>query len=253
MARPPPSMLDGQIALVTGGAQGIGKAIATALAHNGAHVIVGDLNAHAAESTAAEIVGTGCQSTGLALNVADLEAVKSATTHIIQQHRKIDILVNNAGITKDGLLLRLSEDAWDQVLSVNLTGAFYCTKAVLPSMVKNRNGRIVSVASIVGAMGNVGQANYAASKGGLIAFMKVIAREYARRGITSNAVAPGFVDTAMTQAMPPEARESLIKQIPCERLGTPEDIAHAVNFLVSKEASYITGQVLHVNGGMLMA
>ena len=253
MGNPPSSMLDGQIALVTGGAQGIGKAIATSLARNGASVILGDLNAQAAESTADEITRSGSQSTGITLNVADLESVKSAMKHIVGEWGKIDILVNNAGITKDGLVLRLPEDAWDHVLSVNLTGAFYCTKAVLPSMVKNRHGRIVSIASIVAAMGNVGQANYAASKGGLIAFTKVVAREYASRGITSNAVAPGFIDTAMTQAMPPEARKSLIKQIPCARLGTPENIAHAVSFLVSQEANYITGQVLHVNGGMLMA
>ncbi|MBQ27360.1 MAG: 3-oxoacyl-[acyl-carrier-protein] reductase [Nitrospiraceae bacterium] len=245
-------MLDGQVALVTGGAQGIGKAIATSLAHNGVNVIIGDLNAQAAESSATEIAKAGIQSAGIALNVADLGSVKSAMEHILGTWGKIDILVNNAGITKDAILLRLHEDAWDKVLSVNLTGAFYCTKGVLPGMVKNRNGRIVNIASIVGAMGNFGQANYAASKGGLIAFTKAVAREYARRGITSNAVAPGFIDTAMTQAMPPEDRESLVKQIPCERLGTPEDVAHAVTFLVSKEASYITGQVLHVNGGMLM-
>ena len=136
---------------------------------------------------------------------------------------------------------------------MNLTGAFHCTKAVLPSMVKKRSGRVVNIASIVGAMGNIGQANYAASKGGLISFTKVVAREYASRGITSNAIAPGFIDTAMTKAMPPEAQDSLIKQIPAQRLGTPEDIAYAVSFLVSQEASYINGQVLHVNGGMLMA
>ncbi len=253
MGNSSPSMLDGKIALVTGGAQGIGKAIATSLARKGVNVIVGDLNAQAAESTASEIVRSGSQSSGIALNVADLGSVKSVIKRVVGEWRKIDILVNNAGITKDGLLLRLPEDAWDQVLSVNLTGAFYCTKAVLPSMVKNRSGRIVSIASIVGAIGNLGQANYAASKGGLIAFTKVVAREYASRGITSNAVAPGFIDTAMTQAMPLEARESLIKQIPCGRLGAPEDIAQAVSFLVSQEASYITGQVLHVNGGMLMA
>jgi len=245
--------LDGQIAVVTGGAQGIGKSIATSLARQGAHVIVGDLNVQAAESTAEEIAKLGTPATGISLNVAELGSVKAAIKHVVEAWGTIDILVNNAGITKDGLLLRLTEDAWEQVLSVNLTGAFYCTKAVLPSMVRNRKGRIVSIASIVGAMGNVGQANYAASKGGLIAFSKVVAREYASRGITSNAVAPGFIDTAMTQAMQPEARDSLIKQIPCQRLGTPEDIAHAVSFLVSQEASYITGQVLHVNGGMLMA
>ena len=246
-------MLDGQVALITGGAQGIGKAIVALLARNGASVVVGDLNTDMAKSTADAIVKFGYQSIGIGLNVANVESVKSGINHIIAELGTIDVLVNNAGITKDGLLLRLHEDAWDQVLSVNLTGAFYCTKAVLPSMVKNRNGRIVNIASIVGAMGNIGQANYAASKGGLIAFTKVIAREYASRGITSNAVAPGFIDTAMTQAMPPEAQQSLIKQIPIQRLGTPDDIAHAVSFLVSQEASYITGQVLHVNGGMLMA
>ena len=246
-------MLNGQTAVVTGGAQGIGKAIAILLARSGATVIIGDINAHEAKSVADEIARSGSQSMGIGLNVADLESVKSAMTCIIDEWEKVDILVNNAGITKDSLILRLPEDAWAQVLSVNLTGAFYCTKMVLPSMVKNRNGRIVSIASIVGTMGNIGQANYAASKGGLIAFTKVIAREYANRGITSNAVAPGFIDTAMTQAMPSEARDALIDQIPCKRLGTPEDIAHAVRFLVSHEGSYITGQVLHVNGGMLMA
>tara|TARA_B100000315_G_scaffold260732_1_gene324582 strand:- start:4423 stop:5163 length:741 start_codon:yes stop_codon:yes gene_type:complete len=245
-------MLDGQVALVTGGAQGIGQAVATALACKGANVILGDLNAKAADLAALEISSIGSHSVGIALNVADRESVTAAIKHILGEWGRIDILVNNAGITKDAILLRLSEDAWDQVINVNLTGAFYCTKGVLPSMVKNRNGRIVNIASIVGAMGNFGQANYAASKGGLIAFTKVVAREYARRGITSNAVAPGFIDTAMTQAMPSGDRESLIKQIPCERLGTPEDVAHAVTFLVSKEANYITGQVLHVNGGMLM-
>ncbi len=252
MGNSAPCILDGQIALVTGGAQGIGKAIAISLARKGVNVIIGDLNPQAAQLAAEELGKGGMKSAGILLNVTEIDSVKSAIKQIIEKWGQIDILVNNAGITKDGLLLRLSEDAWDQVLSVNLTGAFYCTKAVLPSMVRNRNGRIVNIASIVGAMGNAGQANYAASKGGLIAFTKVVAREYASRGITSNAVAPGFVDTAMTQAMPSEARDSLIKQIPCDRLGTPEDIAHAVSFLVSQEASYITGQVLHVNGGMLM-
>ena len=253
MAKSEERNLDDQVALVTGGAQGIGKAIATSLGRNGANVIIGDLDLELAEATAEGINGLGGKSAGILLNVTDLESVKSAIKRIVGEWGKIDILVNNAGITKDGLLLRLPENSWEQVLSVNLTGAFYCTKAVLPSMVKNRYGRVVSIASIVGAMGNVGQANYAASKGGLIAFSKVVAREYASRGVTSNSVAPGFIDTAMTQSMSPAARETLIKQIPCERLGTPGDIAHAVSFLVSQEASYINGQVLHVNGGMLMA
>lgn len=246
-------MLQGQIALVTGGAQGIGKAIAAKLLGNGAFVVLADLNGDLAGSTADEISQPGNQAVGVTLDVAKHDSVKSIINEIIVKFGRIDILINNAGITKDGLLLRLHEDAWEQVLAVNLTGAFHCTKAVLPSMVKKRSGRIVNIASIVGAMGNIGQANYAASKGGLISFTKVVAREYASRGITSNAIAPGFIDTAMTKSMPSEAQDSLIKQIPAQRLGTPEDIAYAVSFLVSQEASYINGQVLHVNGGMLMA
>jgi len=246
-------MLQGQIALVTGGAQGIGKAIAAKLLGNGAFVVLADLNGDLAGSTADEISQPGNQAVGVTLDVAKHDSVKSIINEIIVKFGRIDILINNAGITKDGLLLRLHEDAWEQVLAVNLTGAFHCTKAVLPSMVKKRSGRVVNIASIVGAMGNIGQANYAASKGGLISFTKVVAREYASRGITSNAIAPGFIDTAMTKSMPSEAQDSLIKQIPAQRLGTPEDIAYAVSFLVSQEASYINGQVLHVNGGMLMA
>lgn len=246
-------MLQGQIALVTGGAQGIGKAIAAKLLGNGAFVVLADLNGDLAGSTADEISQSSNQAVGVTLDVAKHDSVKSIINEIIVKFGRIDILINNAGITKDGLLLRLHEDAWEQVLAVNLTGAFHCTKAVLPSMVKKRSGRVVNIASIVGAMGNIGQANYAASKGGLISFTKVVAREYASRGITSNAIAPGFIDTAMTKSMPSEAQDSLIKQIPAQRLGTPEDIAYAVSFLVSQEASYINGQVLHVNGGMLMA
>ncbi len=245
-------MLQGQIALVTGGAQGIGKAIAAKLLANGAFVVLADLNGDLAGSTADEISQPGNQAVGVTLDVAKHDSVKSTINEIVVKFGRIDILINNAGITKDGLLLRLHEDAWEQVLAVNLTGAFHCTKAVLPSMVKKRSGRVVNIASIVGAMGNIGQANYAASKGGLISFTKVVAREYASRGITSNAIAPGFIDTAMTKSMPSEAQDSLIKQIPAQRLGTPEDIAYAVSFLVSKEANYINGQVLHVNGGMLM-
>lgn len=246
-------MLEGKIALVTGGAQGIGKAIAYKLLSNGAFVVLADLNGDLARSTADEMSQSGTQALGIPLDVAKHESVKSTINEIIVKFGAIDILINNAGITKDALVLRMPEDAWEQVLAVNLTGAFYCTKAILPSMVKKRSGRVVNIASIVGAMGNIGQANYAASKGGLISFTKVVAREYASRGITSNAIAPGFIDTAMTKAMPSEAQDTLIKQIPAQRLGTPEDIAYAVSFLVSEEASYINGQVLHVNGGMLMS
>lgn len=186
------------------------------------------------------------------MNVADWNDAKAMADQVMQEWGRIDILVNNAGITRDGLLLRMKEEDWNLVLQVNLNGTFHCTKAVLLPMTKQRFGRIVNIASIVGAMGNVGQANYAASKAAVIGFTKTAAREYASRAVTVNAVAPGFIDTAMTQGLSPEVKEALQKQIPLGRLGLPSDIAAAVRFLVSDAASYITGQVLHVNGGMLM-
>jgi 3-oxoacyl-[acyl-carrier protein] reductase len=184
--------------------------------------------------------------------VASSDDVKAMVAATLTQWGRVDILVNNAGITRDGLLLRMKDEDWDAVISVNLKGSYHCIKAVLPLMSKQRSGRIVSISSIAGVMGNAGQANYAASKAALIGLTKTVAREYASRGITVNAVAPGFIDTAMTAPLSPAVREGLLKEIPLARLGSPEDIAHAVLFLSSDQAGYITGQVIHVNGGMLM-
>jgi len=189
----------------------------------------------------------------VSVNVGDWDQVKSMIDRVQKEWERIDILVNNAGITRDGLLLRMKEEDWQSVLQVNLTGTFYCVKAVLPTMSRQRNGRIVNIASIVGAIGNIGQANYAASKAAVIGLTKTVAREYASRNITVNAVAPGFIDTAMTQDLSADTKEALLNQIPLKRLGQASDIADAVSFLCSEKAGYITGHVLHVNGGMHMA
>lgn len=244
--------LEGKVALVTGAAQGIGRAIAETLARQGADVVVADLDPGRSQETVEAIGKLGRQALNVKVNVADWNDVKSMTDQVLKERGKIDILVNNAGITRDGLLLRMKEEDWTLVLQVNLNGTFHCTKAVLQPMTKQRYGRIINIASIVGAMGNAGQANYAASKAAVIGFTKTAAREYASRMITVNAVAPGFIDTAMTQGLPTEVKETLLKQIPLGRLGLPSDVAEAVRFLASDEAGYITGQVLHVNGGMLM-
>ena len=245
--------LEGKTAIVTGSAQGIGRAIAETLAKHGADVVVADLDPGRSKEAVDAIVKLGRKALNVKVNVADWNDVKGMIDHVLKEWGKIDILVNNAGITRDGLLLRMKEEDWNLVLQVNLNGTFHCTKAVLQPMTKQRYGRIVNIASIVGAMGNPGQANYAASKAAVIGFTKTVAREYASRLVTVNAVAPGFIDTAMTQGLPAEVKETLQKQIPLGRLGQPSDIAEAVRFLVSDEAGYITGQVLHVNGGMLMA
>ena len=245
--------LQGRVAIITGAAQGIGRAIAEALAHAGADIAVADLDTGRSADTVAAVEKIGRRALNIKVNVADANDTKAMAEHVIKTWGKIDILVNNAGITRDALLLRMREEDWNLVLQVNLNGTFNCTKAVLQPMTKQRYGRIVNIASIVGAMGNVGQANYAASKAAVIGFTKTVAREYASRSVTVNAVAPGFIDTAMTQGLPTEVKEALQKQIPLGRLGTPADIAAAVQFLVSDEAGYVTGQVLHVNGGMLMA
>lgn len=245
--------LSGKIAIVTGGGQGIGRSVAERLAREGAPVAVWDLDLSGATETARAIASLGVEGEPRKVDVASWEEVKAAVETVVQRWGRIDILVNNAGVTRDGLLVRMQPADWEFVLSVNLNGTFHCTKAVLPVMIKQRSGRIVNLASVVGAMGNAGQANYAASKAAVIGFTKSVAREYAARNITANAVAPGFIDTLMTRKLPEETRESLKRQIPLGRLGQPEDVAHAVGFLVSEEASYITGQVLHVNGGMLMA
>lgn len=244
--------LTGKVAIVTGAAQGIGRAIAEKLAEAGADVVVADLDPSRSGNTVASVEKAGCKAMNLKVNVADANDTKAMVERIIKEWGKVDILVNNAGITRDGLLLRMKEEDWNIVLQVNLNGTFNCTKAVLQPMTKQRYGRIVNIASIVGAMGNVGQANYAASKAAVIGFSKTVAREYASRNVTVNAVAPGFIDTAMTQGLSADVKDTLQKQIPLGRLGTPTDIANAVRFLVSEEAAYITGHVLHVNGGMLM-
>lgn len=245
--------LTGQIAVVTGGAQGIGQAIATTLAQEGADVVVADLDANRCEETVARVRQLGRKAMAVSVNVGDWDQVKGMIDHVQKDWERIDILVNNAGITRDGLLLRMKEEDWQSVLQVNLTGTFFCVKAVLPMMSRQRSGRIVNIASIVGAIGNIGQANYAASKAAVIGLTKTVAREYASRNITVNAVAPGFIDTAMTQDLSVETKEALLNQIPLKRLGQPSDIADAVSFLCSEKAGYITGHVLHVNGGMHMA
>ena len=244
--------LSGKIALVTGAAQGIGRDIALALATDGADVAICDVNLEAAVKTAGDIEATGRKSLALKANVAASADVTAMVDQVVEKFGRIDILVINAGITRDGLILRMKDEDWDLVLSINLKGSFLCTKAALRYMSKQRGGTIINIASIVGAMGNAGQANYVASKAGLIGLTKTIAREYANRGITANAVAPGFIDTAMTQALSDTVKQELAKQIPMGKLGTPGDVANAVRFLASPWASYITGQVIHVNGGMYM-
>lgn len=244
--------LEGKVALITGSAQGIGKTIAMELAGDGADCLISDIDPGMAENTAAEIRAMGRKSVSVKANVADSGDVAAMIQKGIDEFGKIDILVNNAGITRDGLIMRMKDEDWDQVLQVNLKGAFLCIRAVSRQMMKQRSGRIVNIASIVGAMGNAGQANYVASKAGLIGLTKTVARELASRGITCNAVAPGFIDTAMTQVLADDVKKNLLDQIPMGRLGSAADVAHAVRFLASEEAAYITGQVIHVNGGMYM-
>lgn len=245
-------MSDRKVAIVTGGGQGIGRAIALDLAENGVDVVVADINLETAEVAAAEAAVAGSTPLAFELNVADAKNVEALVEKVLEKYGRIDYLINNAGITRDALMMRMGDDAWQAVIDINLTGTYLCSKAVLRAMMKQRDGRIVNISSVVGAMGNAGQANYAASKAGVVGLTKSLAREVAARGITVNAIAPGFIQTAMTDALPEKAREDLVNLIPNGRLGTPEDVAAAVRFLVSEEASYITGHVLHVNGGMYM-
>jgi len=239
-----------RVALVTGGAQGIGRAIALALANAGLDVAVVDLNPDGVASAVAELAATGRRAFGFTGDVSSLAFAQEAVAKTVAAAGALHVLVNNAGITRDGLIMRMKSEDWDAVLRVNLTGSFNFCKAAVPGLIKQRWGRIVNISSVVGAMGNAGQVNYAASKAGLIGLTKSLAREVASRGVTVNAVAPGFIDTAMTQAMPAKARETLIAQIPAGRLGQVEDVAAAVGYLASEGAGYVTGQVLHVNGGL---
>ncbi|MGC4096736.1 MAG: 3-oxoacyl-[acyl-carrier-protein] reductase [Nitrospira sp.] len=244
--------LEGKTAIVTGAAQGIGRAIAECLAQAGADIAVADLDPGRSMETVAAVEKLGRRALNIKVNVADTDDTKAMAEHVLKTWGKVDILVNNAGITRDGLLLRMKEEDWNLVLQINLNGTFNCTKAVLQPMTKQRYGRIVNIASIVGVIGNAGQANYSASKAAVIGFTKTVGREYASRNVTVNAVAPGFIDTAMTHGLPADVKDTLLKQIPLGRLGTSADVAAAVRFLVSEDAAYITGHVLHVNGGMLM-
>ncbi|MEP6993856.1 MAG: 3-oxoacyl-[acyl-carrier-protein] reductase [Acidobacteriota bacterium] len=242
----------GRVALVTGASRGIGEAIAKRLASEGASVIAAARSADALDRVVSEIAAAGGKASAVALNLADPESLDAAVKSALASHGEIHVLVNNAGVTEDNLILRMSRDAWDRVLATNLTGAFLLTQAVVKGMVRKRYGRIVNVTSVVGLMGNAGQANYAASKAGLIGLTKSVARELASRNITCNAVAPGFIATAMTEKMTEDSRAKLTGQIPLERLGSPDDVAAAVAFLGSEEASYVTGTVLNVSGGLYM-
>jgi 3-oxoacyl-[acyl-carrier protein] reductase len=243
--------LSGRVALVTGASRGIGAAIARRLATQGARVVAA-ARADNARPVAEDITRTGGQAEAMTLDVTDGSAAETEMAGILERHGRIDILVNNAGIARDQLLLRMKRDDWDAVLTTNLTAAFALTQAALKSMIRQRQGRIISISSVVGQSGNAGQANYAASKAGLIGFTKAVALEVASRGITANVVAPGLIETDMTQSIAEKAREQWESRIPLRRLGTPDDVAAAVCFLASDEASYITGQVLAVNGGMYM-
>ena len=244
--------LSGRVAFVTGASQGIGRTCALRLAKEGASVAVAARNQEKLNELVSEIAATGGKAAAFTLNVADEEQVKSVLKAAIAQFGKIDILVNNAGITRDQLVMRMKRTDWDAVLQTNLTSAYLCIQQVIPSMLKQRWGRIINITSIFGQMGQAGQANYAASKAGLIGLTMAIAREVGSRNITCNAVAPGFIETAMTAALSEEFKQTAVKQIPLGRVGTSEDVAGAVAFLASDEAAYITGHVLNVNGGMLM-
>jgi 3-oxoacyl-[acyl-carrier protein] reductase len=243
--------LSERVAIVTGGGRGIGRAIAIKLAENGATVVVNDVgDSTPAEGVAEEITKMGRESMVALADISQSAEVASLVDNTVDKYGKVDILVNNAGITRDQLIMRMSDDDWDKVLGINLKGVFLCSKAVLRPMMKQRWGRIISISSIVGLIGNAGQANYASAKAGIIGLTRTIAKEVASRGITANAIAPGFIDTAMTQQLPEERKQELMNQVPLGYLGTPRDIAEVVAFLASEEARYITGQVITVDGGI---
>ena len=244
--------LEGEIALVTGASRGIGKAIALRLGKDGATVVGTATSDTGAENITAYLKENGIKGMGLMLNVTDQSSVETVLETISKEFGDPSILVNNAGITRDNLLMRMKQEEWDDIIETNLTSVYRLSKACMRPMTKAKKGRIISISSVVGAAGNAGQTNYAAAKAGLLGFTKSLARELGARGVTVNAVAPGFIDTDMTKALPDAQREALMKNIPLNRLGQPEEIAAAVAFLASPDAGYITGETLHVNGGMYM-
>jgi len=246
------TIFDGKVVIITGAARGIGFAIAEAFAEKGAITIILDLQKEAVEQAAGKLVKNGWQALGFEANVTDSAAIEIVFKEIVKKFGKIDILVNNAGITKDGLLMKMKESDWDAVINVNLKGTFVCTQKVCRFMMKQRSGVILNIASVIGIMGNAGQANYAASKGGIIAFTKSTAKEFASRNIRVNAIAPGFIETEMTAKLPPEIVESYAGLIPLKRMGKPSDVANLCLFLASDEAEYITGQTVQVDGGLAM-
>jgi len=247
------TQLANRIAVVTGAGRGIGRAVALQLAQEGADVVCVSRTVENSEKVAEEIRAKGCRAWATAVDVANGAEVEAAADRILKETGRIDILVNNAGVTRDGLLMRLSDESWDAVLNTNLKGAFHFTRAFCRPLIKQRSGRIINIASIIGLIGNAGQANYAASKAGLIGFTKSVAREVASRGITVNAVAPGFIETDMTAGLPDALKTELLQRIPLARFGRAEDIAAAVLFLAGPSSAYITGQVLTVDGGMVMS
>ena len=242
-------LLVDKVALVTGGGRGIGREICQLFASQGARLVVADIDLAIAQETV-DILPT--EGLALQMDVSDMESAQNGVDQALEQCGQLDILINNAGITRDNLLMRMSEADWDAVIAINLKGVFNCCKAVVRSMMKARKGRIISISSVVGVNGNPGQVNYSASKAGVIGVTKTLARELSSRNITVNAVAPGFIETAMTAKLSEEARNSMLSQVPLGRPGTPEDVANAVLFLASDQASYITGQIIQVNGGMAM-
>jgi 3-oxoacyl-[acyl-carrier protein] reductase len=245
-------IFEGKISVVTGASQGIGEAIACELAREGAELVLVDIQKDKLEEVARKIRAGGGKAACYEANVADAAGVAAAVDVILRDHGRIDHLVNNAGIARDTLLMRMKDEDWDAVIGVNLKGTYNFSKAVLKHMISRRSGRIVNISSVVGIMGNFGQTSYAASKGGVIAFSKSLAREVATRGITVNCVAPGYIDTPMTQKLSEDVKKAYLEIIPAKRFGLPKDVAYAVKFLLSDEADYITGQVIQVNGGMYM-
>lgn len=244
--------MNGHTAIITGAGRGIGKAIGETLARRGVNIVVADVDLDMAKEAASELEKLGIRSIGLKADVSRESEVSGLFEHAVKEFGKVEILVNNAGITKDGILMRMKEEDWDAVIDINLKGTFLCSKEAVKVMVKQRYGRIINIASVVAFIGNPGQANYSASKAGIVGLTKTIAKEYAARALTVNAVAPGFITTAMTDALQENVKQEMMKAIPMCRFGTAQDVANAVSFFASPESGYITGQVIHVNGGMYM-